>query len=265
MQLLSIFSEYGAITIVTLFVFSFVAGFIDAIAGGGGLIQLPVMLIAFPKIPMPTIFGTNKIASFAGTGISAYQYARRVKFNYTLLSLIVIAAGIASFSGARLVTYLDVNKLKPLVLIVLVIIAAYTFLKKDIGAIQTKQLPIERQYLYGAIMGAVIGFYDGFFGPGTGSFFMLGFVVVLGFEFVQASAYAKLINCFTNLSALFVFIRQGHYILELAIPLALCNITGNWIGSRMAIQKGNRFIRSIFLLIVTLLILRYGYDVFVRQ
>ena len=164
-----------------------------------------------------------------------------------------------------MVTYLDVNKLKPLVLIVLVIIAAYTFLKKDIGAIQTKQLPIERQYLYGAIMGAVIGFYDGFFGPGTGSFFMLGFVVVLGFEFVQASAYAKLINCFTNLSALFVFIRQGHYILELAIPLALCNITGNWIGSRMAIQKGNRFIRSIFLLIVTLLILRYGYDVFVRQ
>jgi hypothetical protein len=265
MYLTTIFTDYGAVLIITLFVFSFVAGFIDAIGGGGGLIQLPALLIAFPKIPMPTIFGTNKIPSFAGTAISAFQYAKRVKFNYTLLILISISAGIASYSGARFVSYVDINKLKPLVLIVLVVIAAYTFLKKDFGSAQTKNLSTKRQYGYGVFMGMLVGFYDGFFGPGTGSLFMLCFVVVLGFDFVQASAYSKLINCITNLSALIVFIRQGHYILELAIPLAVCNISGNWIGPRLAIQKGNKFIRVIFLMIVTLMILRYGYDVFIKK
>ena len=113
------------------------------------------------------------------------------------------------------------------------------------------------------MIGIIVGFYDGFFGPGTGSFLVLGFVVVLGFEFVQASAYSKVINCLTNVSALFVFIRQGNYLLELSVIMAICNITGNLVGTKLALKKGNTFVRTIFLLIVTLMILRYGYDIFI--
>jgi hypothetical protein len=148
---------------------------------------------------------------------------------------------------------------------VLIVIAIYTFLKKDLGSIQTKNLSFDKQLIYGSLIGLIVGFYDGFFGPGTGSFFVLGFVVILGFEFVHASAYSKVINCMTNISALIVFIRQGNYLLELAIIMSVCNITGNLIGTRLALKKGNTFVRTIFLLIVTLMIFRYGYDIFIKK
>jgi uncharacterized membrane protein YfcA len=134
-----------------------------------------------------------------------------------------------------------------------------------LGAVQTKNLSFDKQLIYGSLIGIIVGFYDGFFGPGTGSFFVLGFVVILGFEFVQASAYSKVINCMTNISALLVFIKQGNYILELAIIMSVCNITGNVIGTRLALKKGNTFVRTIFLLIVTLMIFRYGYDLFILK
>jgi uncharacterized membrane protein YfcA len=114
----------------------------------------------------------------------------------------------------------------------------------------------------GCAMGILVGFYDGFFGPGTGSFLVLGFVMLLGFEFVEASAYSKLVNCMTNLGALFVFVSQGKYILEIAILMALCNVAGNLAGSRMALKKGNGFVRIFFLVIVMLMIARYGYDIY---
>jgi uncharacterized membrane protein YfcA len=244
---------------------SFVAGFIDAVVGGGGLIQIPALLISLPKTPLPTIFGTNKIAALAGTSISAFQYSKRIKFNYKLLITISICAGLASFLGAKVVSFINVNTLKPVILVVLILIAIYTFLKKDLGAVQTKNLSFDKQLIYGSLIGIIVGFYDGFFGPGTGSFFVLGFVVILGFEFVQASAYSKVINCMTNISALLVFIKQGNYILELAIIMSVCNITGNVIGTRLALKKGNTFVRTIFLLIVTLMIFRYGYDLFIVE
>jgi len=160
------------------------------------------------------------------------------------------------------VSIINPATLKPIILIILIAIAIYTFLKKDLGKVETKQLSLARQIIFGAAIGLVIGFYDGFFGPGTGSFFVLAFVVILGFEFVQASAYAKIVNCMTNISALIVFIRQGNYIIGIAILMAVFNITGSIIGSKMALKKGNGFIRVFFLIIVTIMILRYGYDVF---
>ena len=162
-------------------------------------------------------------------------------------------------------SYINVTTLKPVILIVLIAIAIYTFVKKDLGSVQTKHLTFDKQLIYGSLIGFVIGFYDGFFGPGTGSFFVLGFVVILGFEFIKASAYSKVINCMTNISALIVFIRQGNYLLELAIVMSVCNITGNLIGTRLALKKGNTFVRTFFLLIVTLMILRYGYDIFIKK
>lgn len=264
MDFIQIFADYGAITIISLVVLSFLAGFIDAVVGGGGLIQLPALLITLPNTALPTLFGTNKIPALAGTSIAAFQYSKRIKFNFTLLIVISICAGVASYAGAKVVSYINVNTLKPVILAILIAIAIYTFIKKDLGSVQSKSLTLKKQLIYGSLIGLVVGFYDGFFGPGTGSFFVLGFVVILGFEFIQASAYSKVINCVTNLFALVVFIKQGNYLLELAIIMSVCNISGSLIGTRIALKRGNGFVRTVFLIIVTLMILRYGYDIFLK-
>ena len=265
MDFVSIFSEFGAFTIIALILCSTAAGFIDSIVGGGGLIQLPGTFILFPKAPIPTLFGTNKIASLLGTASSAAQYAKRIKFDFRVLVPIALCSGIASWLGAKAVSSVNVNTLKPIILVVLVVIAIYTFLKKDFGSIQTKQLTVQKQILFGCLLALVVGFYDGFFGPGTGSFFVMGFVFFLGFEFIKASAYAKLINCMTNLSALIVFIQKGNYILTIAVLMAICNITGNLIGTRLALKRGNAFVRIFFLLVVSMMILRYGYDILIKK
>jgi uncharacterized membrane protein YfcA len=261
MSILSIYTDYGLITVFLLALSAFTAGFIDAVVGGGGLIQTPFLLITFPKMPLPVLFGTNKIAALAGTSIAAFKYAKKITFNYKLLFVIALSCFISSFLGAKIVSHIDSNILKPVILIILIAIAIYTFFKKNLGAHQTKELSLNKQMLYGSAIGLIVGFYDGFFGPGTGSFFVLGFVIILGFEFVKASAYAKIVNCITNISALIVFIKQGHYILQLAILLALFNIIGSIIGSHMALKKGNGFVRVIFLVIVSVMILKYGFDV----
>lgn len=262
MDLLTFINEYGYGALISLSIFAFTAGFLDAVIGGGGLIQLPALLIHFPATPLPTLFGTTKIASLAGTSMAAAQYSKRIKFNYKLVLLIAVFAGVAAFSGAKVVSHINVKELKPLILVILIGIAIYTYFKKDLGAVRTKKVTPNKQYFYGALLGTVVGFYDGFFGPGTGSFLVLGFVLLLGFEFIEASGYAKLINCITNLSALFVFIRMGNYLLGIAILMSICNVAGNFLGTSMALKKGNSFIRLFFLLVVLLMIARYAYDIF---
>ncbi len=265
MAIVQFFSDYSLLVIVSLALLAFIAGFLDAIVGGGGLIQLPALLINFHDTPIATLFGTNKIAALSGTSIAAYQYSKRIKFDYKLLAVTALSSGIAAYSGAKVVSYINVNTLKPIILVILILIAIYTWFKKDLGAYQTKSLSLKRRILNGTLIGLVVGFYDGFFGPGTGSFLVLGFVVILGFEFLQASAYAKVINCMTNIAALAVFIRQGNFILGIAILMAVFNVTGNLIGARMALKKGNGFIRVFFLIIVSIMIIRYGYDIFTME
>ncbi len=263
MNFAEIFSEYGIFTLVLLALTAFVSGFIDAVVGGGGLIQLPFLLINFPKIPLPVIFGTNKIAALCGTAVSAFKYSRQIKFNYKLLLVISAFCFVSSFAGAQVVNHLNPKVLKPLILVILIVVVVYTFFKKNLGTAHSKNLSIGKQLFYGSLIGIVVGFYDGFFGPGTGSFFVLGFVLILGFEFVHASAYAKVVNCITNISALTVFVKDGHYIIGLALIMAIFNMTGSFIGSVMALKRGNEFIRIIFLLIVSIMIVKYGYDVFI--
>lgn len=254
------FEDYSILTIVLIALFAFVAGFIDAIVGGGGLIQLPALLIAFPAVPLPILFGTNKIAALAGTLVSAIKYAKQIRYDFRLLLTMSAACFAASFLGAQLISHVDSQMLKPFILLVLVAIAVYTFLNKNLGAAVSKELSPQKQLLYGSLIALVVGFYDGFFGPGTGSFFILGFVAILGFEFVKASAYAKVVNCVTNVSALMVFIAKGYYILPLALLLTLFNMTGSYIGSHLALKKGNEFVRIMFLVIVGILICKFGYD-----
>jgi uncharacterized protein len=261
MDFMGLFTGYSFLTIAALLLFACAAGFLDSVVGGGGLIQIPALLISMPEVPVATVFGTNKIASLSGTSIAAYQYSKRVPYDFVFLGIISGIAFMGSFIGARTLSFMDARTLKPLILVILVLIAAYTFTRKDLGALRTGDLPFGRKAAYGSLLALIIGFYDGFFGPGTGSFFILGFVAVLGFDFLTASAYAKLINCVTNLAALIVFLLQGHYMAELALLMAAANSLGSIAGSRLAMSRGNGFIRAVFLVIVLLMILRYGYDI----
>lgn len=255
-------TQIDFISLVLLAIFAFLAGFLDAIVGGGGLIQLPVLLIQFPNTPIATLMGTNKIAAFSGTFTSAVRYAKRIKFDFRLISIIGFLASISSFFGAKLVLFVDVNLLKPVILIILILILVYTFFKKDLGKVQTHEVTPFKKLIYGSSLSIILGFYDGFFGPGTGSFFVLGFIVLLGFDFLHASAYAKVVNSITNISALIVFLYHGNYILSVAIIMAISNIFGNVLGTKTAFKKGNSFIRILFIVVVSLLIIRYAFDIF---
>lgn len=242
--------------------FSFAAGFVDAVAGGGGLIQLPALLVAMPDVAIPTLLGTNKIAGFSGTFVATCRYAAHRRFDYRLLLVVSGCTALAAYGGARAVTAVDVSLLRRLVLVLLVLIAAYTLLRRDLGAAERPVAQGRRALLLGALLGAVVGFYDGFLGPGTGSFLVLGFVALLGFDFLRASAYAKVVNCVSNVAALVVFVGRGCYILPMAVVMAVCNMAGSLVGSSMAIRRGNRFIRRVFLVVIALLIARYAWDVF---
>jgi uncharacterized protein len=261
MLISDIFAGYSGMTLISLALLSLIAGFIDSVAGGGGLIQLPALLINLPQSPLPALFGTNKIAALAGTSVAAYQYSKRVKYDIVILTIISASAFLASNLGARSLSVINPDTLRPLILVILIIIAIYTFLKKDLGSVRTKELSRIKLILFGSVIGFIVGFYDGFFGPGTGNFLVLGFVIILGFEFVMASAYSKIVNSVTNISALMVFVSQGNYYLGLAIMMALCNIIGSIAGSGMALRRGNSFVRIVFLIIVIIMILRYSYDI----
>ena len=264
MDFINLFENYALLSILAIITLGFIAGFIDAVIGGGGLIQLPALLINLPNASLPSLFGTNKIAGLSGTIFSTYHYAKRIKYDFKLLFFIAFFSFIASNLGAKSLSIINPNTLRPIILSILILIAFYTFFKKDLGSIESKNLSFNKQILFGSLIGIFVGFYDGFFGPAAGSFFILGFVVLLGFEFVKASAYAKIINCVTNISALIVFVKQGNFLLELSILLAISNVMGSIIGTKLALKKGNGFIRIFFLVIVTMMILRYSYDIFIN-
>jgi hypothetical protein len=248
------------ITLALLALAAFFAGLLDAMVGGGGLIQLPAVLIAYPIESLPILFGTNKIAGFSGTSVAAWQYLRKVRLNWAIVAFVGALAFLGSWLGANTLSRLDPRLLKPIVLFLLIGMAVYTAMRKNLGA--TSQIPISatKRWIAGGLLGLGIGFYDGFFGPGTGSFLVMGFVVLLGEDFLTASAYAKVVNMLTNIGALFVFIGNGQFLLEAAVVLAAFNVLGSLVGSKLAIRKGNSFVRKVFLVVISLMIVRYGWE-----
>ena len=250
--------------ITLLCIAAFFAGFVDAIVGGGGLIQTPVALILLPNLAVSSIIGSLKIPAFSGTSFAANQYLKKVDLNWKLLSIMAIVAFASAFLGSHLLTKVHNDFMKPILLVVLTLIAIYTFTKKDFGIHQAKEHTVKRQLLLAVSMSICIGFYDGFIGPGTGSFLVLGFVSVLGFDFLHASANAKMVNLATNFGSICLFILKGKIIWAIAIPMAICNAIGGWFGAKLAIKKGNGFIRIFFLIVVIGTLLRFGYDVFFR-
>ena len=240
------------------------AGFVDSIVGGGGLIQLPALFAAFPNTAPATLFGTNKLASIVGTTSAAIQYSRRVEIPWRVAGPGAVAALVGSWYGAKAVAYLDPAILRPLILALLVLVAGYTFLRKDLGSVSKEPAHGGRSVAIALGVGAVIGFYDGFFGPGTGSFLIFLFIRLLGMDFLRASVSAKILNVATNLAAISFFVGNVELMWKLAAVMAVCNLTGSILGSRMALKHGTGFVRKMFLAVVTVLTLRLAYDTFLR-
>ena len=247
--------------------FAFLAGFVDSVVGGGGLIQIPALFLLLPPGDAAvgaTVLGTNKLSSICGTGMAVIQYARRIRLNWSSLLPAAVTALAFSYLGARAVAGLSTALLRPLLLVLLVVVAVYTFAHRDLGDRHAPRFTIRREASLAVLVAAVIGFYDGFFGPGTGSFLIFIFVGWFGFEFLAASASAKVINFATNLSAVAYFAATNHILYSRALPMGICNLLGSLAGTRLAMLKGNRFVRSFFLVVVSMLILRYGWEALFR-
>ncbi|RFP66387.1 sulfite exporter TauE/SafE family protein [Hymenobacter lapidiphilus] len=251
-----------ATTLALLCLFAFLAGLIDAVVGGGGLIQLPALLVLLPGVPVPTLLGTGKVSSLLGTVAALRRYAGQVPLRWRAVGTAAAVAGVFSFLGARVVSKLPQELLPPLVLGLLVVIAAYTFWRKDFGSIHAPRLPASREPYYGAALGLVLGFYDGFFGPGMGSFLLFAFVGLFGYDFLTASASAKLVNAVTNFTALIYFAASGQILWAAALPMAASNIVGSTLGAHLALRHGTGFVRVLFLLMVSAFILKLSWQVF---
>ena len=241
---------------------SLLAGFIDAIVGGGGLILTPALFAAFPGAAPATLFGTNKAGSVWGTAMATSQYSRRVEMRWAAL-LPAAAAGFAgAFAGAWTVTALSPDLLRKVLPLVLLAVLAYTLAKKDLGRHHLPRFTGRTETAITCCIGLVLGFYDGFFGPGTGSFLVFLFVRVLGYDFLHASAGAKLVNVFTNIAAIALFASKGHVWWHLGLVMAVANVAGSVMGSRMAIKHGAGFVRWAFIVVVALLIAKTWRDAF---
>lgn len=241
---------------------AFCAGFIDSIVGGGGLIQTPLSLALLPNYPIATVIGTLKIPAFTGTALASSQYLKKIKIQWKLFTVMAIVAFVAAFLGSKLLTLINNDFMKPLLFIVLILLFFYTIFKKDFGNAQARTIQTRESIYKGIIIAFVVGMYDGFIGPATGTFFIVAFVSLLRMDFLQASATAKLVNLATNFGSICLFLITGKIIWAVAIPMAICNGLGGFIGAKLAITKGNTFIRYIFMFVILLSICRFGYEVF---
>jgi uncharacterized membrane protein YfcA len=246
--------------LVALCLLAFAAGFIDAVVGGGGLVQIPALLALRPDTDVAVLLGTNKAVGIWGTLAASLQYSRAVDFPWRAVLPMALAALAFGYLGARAVALLPSDAMRPVVLVALILVLGYTLWKKDFGRLHAPRLGPAAQIGVGLAAGAAIGFYDGFLGPGTGSFLVLAFVGLFGFNFLHASASAKVVNVLTNGAALAFFATQGLVLWSLALPMAVANVAGSLVGSRLAIRRGSGFVRVFFVIIVAALILRIGHD-----
>ena len=249
--------EWITVTVASLF-----AGFVDAVVGGGGLILTPALFSTFPAAMPATLLGTNKSASVWGTSFATWQYQRRVQMRGQAIMPAALCGLVGSFIGAWAVTQMSPGFLRRALPFVLLLILLYTLIKKDLGRHHVPRFSGRQEALAASLIGGSIGLYDGFFGPGTGSFLVFLFVRVLGYDFLHASAGAKLVNVFTNIAAIALFASKGHVWWHLGLVMAAANVVGSFMGSRMAIRHGAGFVRWAFIAVVALLIAKTWRDAF---
>ena len=255
----------STLTLAALIVAAFVAGWVDAVVGGGGLIQLPALLIGLPSNTAPAvILGTNKISSFCGTATSSLTYALRIPLDWLTVLPLVIASAVGSAIGASLAKLLPKEAFTPIVLAALIGVGIYIWRRPQLGMVSQRKHAGRRHHGWTAVIGLAVGAYDGFLGPGTGSFFVILLVAVLGYGFLEASATAKIANLVTNLAAIVVFAVNGSVLWALGLMMGAANLIGGYLGARTAISRGNSFVRKVFLIVLTGLIIKLAYDVVIQ-
>jgi len=238
----------------------FISGFVDSIAGGGGLISLPTYHISgfSPHFSL----GTNKFVSCIGTIFSTLRFVRNKSYNLTSAIPSILFALIGAAGGAKIAVYLDDIILRYILVFGIPVIAVIVFKKKNLEKITPKILSKTRIIVYSSIAGLIIGGYDGFFGPGTGTFLILIYTSVLGFDLLTSMGNAKLVNLASNIASLIVFLIEGKVVFAIGIPAAFCGIAGHYIGSGFAIKKGQKIVRPMLLFVLTLLLVKLIADLF---
>ena len=247
--------------VIWLCAFAFLAGLIDSIVGGGGLVQIPAFFILYPQLSAPNIIATNRLASVVGTSVAAWNYSRMVRIPWRIVGYAGVAAALCSYLGVTVQSHLPASLLKPIILVLIIGVAAYTYRKKEFGQEDQFRVSEDRLPYWAAAIGALLGFYNGLVGPGTGSLLVFGFVGLIGYSFLPASAIAKVVNVIADAASLVYFIAHQKVLYQLALPMMVCNVAGSFAGSQMAMLRGNAFIRRVFLVVVAGIILRFAWDV----
>jgi uncharacterized membrane protein YfcA len=236
------------------------AGFIDASVGGGGLVLVPALFAAYPNVLPATLLGTNKSASVWGTLFAAWRFQRQIDLQWRALRMGVVCALVGACAGAFTLTLLSPQLLRQALPVLLLAVLLYTLKHKHLGQEHAPRLQGRREVLAMGVCGGVMGFYDGFFGPGTGSLLVFLLVRWLGFDFLRASAHSKVLNLASNMAALVLLGWQGHVMWQIVVPLALANIAGSYVGARTALHHGASYVRWLFIGVVTVLLLKTTRD-----
>ena len=251
---------YGVLALLALAALA--AGFVDAVVGGGGLIQLPALLLGLPSASPVQILATNKLAGICGTSVSSATYYRRIRPDPKTFGPLMVFAFLGSMAGALVASHIPRSAFEPIVLVALILVGAYVLFKPSLGEVTELRFAGHHHTAAAVLVGLVIGFYDGALGPGTGSFFVFSLVGLLGYSFLQASAKARLANWATNLAALCVFIPQGAVLWKTGLVMGACNLLGGYVGARTAVRQGTPFVRIFFIVVVSGFIVRIAGDVF---
>jgi uncharacterized protein len=247
-------------TLVLLALAGLAAGFVDAVVGGGGLVQLPALLIGLPAASPVNVLATNKLSSICGTTVSSATYYRRIRPDPRTFGPLMVCAFVGSVGGAVLGSHISDSAFDPIVLVVLIVVGGWVLLRPTLGETTVLRYSGHRHVAVAMATGLVIGVYDGALGPGTGSFFLISLVGLLGYSFLEASAKARLANWATNLAALCVFVPQGAVLWKVGFVMGACNLVGGYVGARTAVTRGARFVRIFFLVVVLGFIIRIGGD-----
>ena len=250
---------YGVLALLALA--GLAAGFVDAVVGGGGLIQLPALLLGLPNATPVQLLATNKLASICGTTVSSATYYRRIRPDPKTFVPLMLFAFVGSAAGAVAASHVPRSAFEPIVLVALIVVGAYVVLKPSLGEVTELRFAGHHHTAAAVGVGLVVGFYDGALGPGTGSFFVFSLVGLLGYSFLEASAKARLANWATNLAALCIFVPQGAVLWKTGLVLGVCNLVGGYLGARTAVAQGARFVRIFFVIVVSAFIVRIGGDV----
>ncbi len=252
------------LTLAFLVLAAFLAGFVDAVVGGGGLITIPALMIGLPGQSWPVISGTNKVVACTGTTFAAAQFVHSRILRWQEMVGPVIAAMGGAAIGVAMAYFLSGRfepYLRPAMVVMMIAMLAWTLLKPDAGQLHAPRFGLSHQRMLALVIAFVLGFYDGLFGPGTGSLLIFLFVAVLGFDFLRASALAKSVNWASNIASLTLFLSQGSWVPTVALSMAVGNGLGGYLGARTALAKGSAWVRIVFILVVGALILRLGWQI----